>query len=370
MRYPIWPERRQSRIVVFVFAWFFTIAFCGDSNDWRGSIRLENGVRIVENPDKPLYEGEILKLQEEYIIPASSRDYQLVRPIQFLTDAFHNLYVLDNKESNVKVFDEHGRFLRLIGSKGIGPAELESPAYMTITGRLLTIFCPQIARRTVFDLEGRYDDSGYYPMGWAAMQADSLGSFFCMNHGHSGEHDIVRFHKYDANLKFITEFASQVPRPHQHWGGVQGPMFSLTRDDKVIYGFPETYELKIFNNEGRLIGLIRKKHHAIRFPREEVDFLKKKYNTSGPEDVFPKYHEPFYTIESDDDGRIIVKTSWSISRGFEYCDVFGPDGRFLATIQLKVNGRRLWSNDRLYEVTEDIEGLSAIRVSRAIWLYP
>jgi hypothetical protein len=340
-------------------------------NDWRGSVRLENGVRVVENPEKPLYPPEVFKLQEEYTIKASGEGYLFVRPSQLLLDAFHNLYVRDNRESNIKVFDDHGRFLRIIGSKGVGPAELENPADMTITGNRLTVFSPQIARRTVFDLEGKYLDSGHYPMGLTAIRADSHGNVLCMNITRTEEME-TRWclQKYDANLKFIKEFASQAARPWQPWGGVQGPMFTVTRDDKIIYGFPDTYELKVFDNDGRLIGRIRKQHHAVRFPQEEIDFIRKKYHPSGSWDVFPKYHEPFYLIENDDDGRIIVMTIPSISHGVEHiCDVFGPDGRFLATIKLKSNGDRLWANGRLYEIVEDEEGLPVVRVSKVIWNY-
>lgn len=341
-----------------------------EGNDRKGSIGVGQGVRIVENPERPLYPPEVFRLEEEYIIPASGKGYQFFRPSQFLLDGSHNLYALDGMDSNIKVFDDHGRFLRIIGSEGVGPMELTRPTGMTITGHRLTIFSPQIARMTVFDLEGRYFDSGHYPLGWSSIRADSLGNLFCMNHARSGEKDTVTLQKHDAGLKFIKEFATQVARPWQPFGGVQSPMFAVTRDDRVIYGFPETYELKAFDNDGRLIVVIRKEHHPIRFPQEEIDFIRKKYHPTKDWDVYPKFHEPFYRIESDDEGRIIVKTIPSLSLGVEDCDVFGRDGRFLATIKLKVNGDRLWTNGRLYEVIEDEEGAFAVRVSKVTWSYP
>lgn len=353
-------------------ACIFLIALNKQGNTWKGSIHQENGVTVVENPEKPLYSSEeVFRLREEYVIRSSSDSYQLDKPFQLLLDASKNLYVLDNQESNIKVFDNHGRFLRLIGRKGVGPEELEHPARMTIAKNRLVVFSPQISRMTIFDLDGRFIDSRHYPMGLTEMRADSQGNLFCIKFTRTNEiSDLRVLQKYDADLNFQRELASQAARPVNRWFSVQGPMFTVTRDDKIIYGFPDTYELLIFFNDGRLIGRIRKKYRAIRIPPEEIEFLMKNFHSPGFEVIFPKFYEPFCLIHNDDEGRLFVTTIRKAAHVSEdICDVFGPDGRFLATISLRSDPRRLWANGGLYEVAEDEEALPTIKVSRVIWNY-
>src|SRR4030042_3506968 len=44
----------------------FLAAFCAkDKNSWRGAIEVVNGVTIVRNPEKPVYEGSLFATEEE-----------------------------------------------------------------------------------------------------------------------------------------------------------------------------------------------------------------------------------------------------------------------------------------------------------------
>ncbi len=342
----------------------------GQENPWKGSVRTEKGIRIVENPRKPMYASDILELQEEYVIKDSGERYQLNRPGDLAIDALNRLYVLDWKDSNVKVFDEHGRFLRLIGKQGIGPGELQSPGPMAISGNRLAVHCFQLARMTYYSLEGKLLETKTALSMFSGLAFSSKGDAFGITLTHADiNKPFYELRKYNAELKYQKTIASQHKRPLRLLR-IDMPVFKMTRDDKIIYGFPETYEFKVFDSDGKIVAKIRKAHRPIPVPREEKDrFLKMKI----PEDFMqpaPGYYEPFYSLDIDEEGRMIVGF-WRPKTGETYItyDVFSPDGKFLATVDLPVFRNRLWADKRLYTVEEDEDGLPIIRVRRVNWKY-
>jgi hypothetical protein len=50
-------------------------------------------------------------------------------------DSKDNVYILDNKDCDIKVFDGKGYFLRTIGKKGQGPGEFSAPSSLEITAK-------------------------------------------------------------------------------------------------------------------------------------------------------------------------------------------------------------------------------------------
>ena len=89
---------------------------------WRGSIKTENGVTVVRNPQKPIFDDNIIEFEEELIIPESDgRNYIFAKLSGLALDENKNIYVLDSRDANIKVFNEHGQYLRSFGRKGAGP---------------------------------------------------------------------------------------------------------------------------------------------------------------------------------------------------------------------------------------------------------
>ena len=84
--------------------------------------------------------------------------------------------------------------------------------------------------------------------------------------------------------------------------------------------------------------------------------------------VWPEYYEPFYRFYIDEEGRIIVNTHYRLVGDKENAfDILSPEGKFLATIQLKYFSTCLWANKRLYAVEEDEGGFPVVKVYRVIW---
>ena len=89
----------------------------------------------------------------------------------FASDSKNNLYVLDGRDQNIKIFDEKGNFVRAIGKKGQGPGEMMRPRSLELNERNELI---------VFDLGNRriivYSTSGDIVKELSTAKLPRLGS--------------------------------------------------------------------------------------------------------------------------------------------------------------------------------------------------
>ena len=69
--------------------------------------------------------------------------------------------VTDSKDYNVKLFDEHGRFIRVLGRRGDGPGEFRMPAAATFLNDTLILVVDRYQRRlSAFSSGGAFVGSG------------------------------------------------------------------------------------------------------------------------------------------------------------------------------------------------------------------
>ena len=94
---------------------------------------------------------------------------------QLVFDRNDNLYVLDQGNSRVLVFDARGRFLRQFGKQGGGPGEFQFPGSISIDADgSIVVF--DMARRgySVFDADGTYREHIPLPQGFGMPRPDEI----------------------------------------------------------------------------------------------------------------------------------------------------------------------------------------------------
>ncbi len=343
----------------------------GGQDAWKGSIKIENGVTVVKNPAEPIFGGDVLELKEEYVIKASGAygQYHFQRPFGLSLDSQGRLYVLDNKDDNVKVFDDRGLYLLSIGKKGIGPGELDAPSCMDLFYDEIGIYCSQNRQLSFFGTDGKFKKMLHANYSLSRFQFDSEGNIFAhASIPAEDERPRVALLKLDPRLKQLLNLASdEMPRMIRVLQS--GAHFAVTNDNHVIYGHGSIYELKVFDTEGKLVKIILKNHPPVKVPGDEIESLKRRFSKLPPELVsFPKYYSPFYGFWLDEEGRIIVRTRLNMEKDDEgVFDVFSPEGKFLATFRMNDSLHCLWANKRLYAVDEDDDGFPIIRVFRVNW---
>ena len=124
--------------------------------DWKGKVEIEGGIRIINNPEKPLY-GEIsFDLSEDLSIGSSEdENYLFYSVIDIALDSKDNIYVLEYGNSRIQKFNKKGEYLLTIGRKGQGPGEFGTP-YKILIDKDDNIYASDDRKIKIFNNEGKH----------------------------------------------------------------------------------------------------------------------------------------------------------------------------------------------------------------------
>lgn len=338
---------------------------------WKGSTRTDNGVKIVRNPKEPISKNEFGLEHELTIVESdSSGSFNLVGIASILADDQGNIYALDSRDSNIKVFSPSGQFLKTIGRYGNGPGELLSPVYMDFyKSTELVVHDPQCRRLTYFGLNGDYKRSiSTAKISMGEMKADSSGNIYSIVLAFKNGKRRFELQKFDSNLNYLRSFdCSDLGEDNKLTLFVARPSFTIDKDGIVWFGQPELgYELKGYSNEGILVKEIQKAYTPSRIPKTEID-IQTRGIPEGLEVDIPGFYSPYYDIEDDDDGRLIVLTCVFYKDNTYIFDVFDNEGKYIETKRFRPGckaSRFRWARDKMYVVEEEENGLLAIKVYR------
>ncbi len=341
---------------------------------WKGKIYKDGDVTVVQNPKEPKYQGEILALKEDLRLggPDVKGDCAFNQIQTIAVDAQENIFVLDYKESNVKVFDKNGKYLRTIGRKGQGPGEFDGPAVMGFdraSGALLVL--ESGARRiSCFDPQGKFIKAMSLKGIWGlGMRLDSLGNIYVMEAvlGQNEGHYLVKKFSPDLNLIAVLAQAPSLVKPTGAANPFRPiPYFQVDNKDRLIYGYPKAYELQIFGSAEKTVGRILKDYDPVEVTAAEIEEQKKDNPPSIPLE-FSKYHAAFRRFIPDDEGRLLVQTFQRSKSPRSYIfDVFDPEGRFIGTVSMAENPV-VMKKGRLYSLEEDEDGYQIIKRYAMTW---
>ena len=99
-------------VVISIFFIFLSVHAAENRNpQWKGTIEEENGVKVIKNPDKPLY-GEITFEQEEDMVIGNENDEnsRFYKWLSLDVDRDGNIYVLDRGSFRIQKFDKKGKY--------------------------------------------------------------------------------------------------------------------------------------------------------------------------------------------------------------------------------------------------------------------
>jgi hypothetical protein len=350
---------------------FFVAQSVEKVGKWKGSIDTENGVTVIKNPQQALFDEDIIEFKEELVIREGNLGNSFVfwGLTSLLLDERGNIYIMDSKEANIKVFDGRGRFLRTIGKKGQGPGELEVPESMDLFHQnQIAVYDPGNRRLNFFDLEGDFKRSlSTAKLYMSSIRIDSRGDIFGLVSTSGNGLPRYELQKWDSDLNHLKTFdgAYMPVESYLHLFAAM-PSFALSKGNLIYYGYPEQYEIKVFDDSGTLIKKIKKDNRAARIPQREIDLAIDKVPPTLKV-VVPSYYAPYYRVYADDEGRLIVLTRYRLgtNRAYDY-DVFSPDGTFLTTTTLRTD-RWAWRKNKLYAIEAEQDGSSVLRIYDVVW---
>lgn len=347
-------------------------------------VKTENGVTLVTNgkkPDPPKGAPTKLVLEEVYTVgggDSPDESFVEISALDVLKDG--TVYVLDMKDSRVKVFDAKGKFLRAFGKAGQGPGELNQPVGIIITPENEVLVEDALNQRlAVFALDGTFSRqiSTAKALGLSGIQMDSRGLIVArsMGMGEAGKMSMdVKTYDKELNPKVkLTSFEFPIsPQAKINPFSAMNLLYALDGQGFLYFGSQRGYEIKVLSLEGKLLKTIGREYDPVAITKEDKDeMLGLIPNVSGVnvKDMiqFPEEFPPFGNFVLADEGRLLVRTyEKGRAKKEYYWDVFDAEGRYIAKVPI-VHEIRLWRNGKAYFIVEDEEGYKSLKCCRARW---
>lgn len=246
-----------------------------------------------------------------------------------------NIFVFDYNEKKIKVFDKNGQLVRTFGKFKHGMSYMQ-----IVEGKTVMIYGWGGTKHMYFyTTEGQYikeiSAEKYYRV--LNPLIDSKGNIIAQFTNFKRrrrlgdtERTFVRgLLKTDPNFNPIVAIAT-FEWTAQRFTLMTTPAFTykVRKDDSIVWGIrlPNTdYELYISNPEGEEIKKIVKDYDPEKITKEDIK------GRPGP---WPENFPPFRWIACDKESEIYVQTYEKDENGHAVCDVFDPEGRYIAKFSL------------------------------------
>ncbi len=363
----------RSALTLVIFAGFAAGVLIA-RDQWKGRITQEGGVTVVRNPKAPISNDPALSLKQDFALggPDATGDsaFNQIRTAAIGDDG--SIYVLDGKESHVKIFDAAGKYIKTFGRKGQGPGELSSPLGLSINRVKKEIVIPEINRRlSFFRLDGSFIKNQSMKETWGLRaRVDSKGNIVMQEAIMDPKDPHYVTKKFDPDLKLIAELTeSPAPTPQVFNPLMAVSYWTIDEQDNVVYGYPKTYEIEVFGPSNAIVKKILKDYDPVEITEAEKDEQRKIISADGMGNMkleFDKVHPAFRRFFLSDQGHLFVETWEKTKDGKTVHDIFDADGRFLSRIALTLSGIEI-RNGKYYALEEDAEGYQSIKRYSVEW---
>lgn len=174
-------------------------------------------------------------------------DGEFASIIELETDGNGNIYVLDNSQKKIQVFDKEGNFIKSFGEAGDNPGQFNSPAEMVLDGTGNIYIGSSDGRVEKYDNDGNYlltigngnygEEEGDFKY-VNGIELDSDENIYVLD----GQN--YRVQVFDADGNFLRAFGESSE-------GIGGffkvpTLMSMDADENLYVGFPGVNELTIY----------------------------------------------------------------------------------------------------------------------------
>ncbi|UCC40741.1 MAG: 6-bladed beta-propeller [Candidatus Aminicenantes bacterium] len=386
-------------LAVLFIVFIMTISFREKKTAWKGTVEEEYGVEVVKNPKKPTHDDAVFSLKEDLAIGEKER--KVKNMFYLLTDmdadSNGNIYVLDSEDTNIKVYDQKGRFLRVFSRKGEGPGQLSNPVDIYIDDKNLIYVCDSGNKRiSIFNDKGDFvkhinfhDYSagkmvGINPLGGIVLRVDKTSLESTMDfitranfiNMYSDRFDFKR-NLYSISVPIMQHFRKgekgiTLTIPYQ-----KELCWTLDSSGNVYIGESQTYEIQVFSPSGKKIRRIEKEYEPSKVSKPDIeDYVKDQFLFDKKERIFwsttikqqlrvpenKPVFEKFFFAED----RLFVLRSENGSKGRFFFDIFDDEGRYSWKMRLKIRPWT-WKNNKIYAVEKNEAGYHVIKRYKVFW---
>jgi hypothetical protein len=352
--------------------------------------------KIISNPKTPrppAGKPYSLVFTEDLSIGVREGDenYMFGNQIFVNTDKDGNFYITDWDRRTIRKYDPQGKHLLNIGRPGQGPGEFQNIWRPEFDHEGNLYVSDYAAHKIIyFDSAGRFRRQILLTADVEHALINSRGFFVgrrtIEEESPSGSKLTYVFGLFDGKFKITTEFQRTVFNPEEPSGSGEERMVNLVAgllsygafkpevhylvgpDDLIWFGYPETYEIRVYAPDGRLDRVIRRDYDPRpvtekdkeRFCKEDAELLLNRPRLRALKNKiygriqFPKYkaaYASFALMENGSLGVIVERAD----NGDTVFDLFDKDGRYISHFQAPVPSEGLFfNNGKAYAIkTED-----------------
>lgn len=258
----------------------------------------------------------ICNLDEEYLGEfgkgAGKDDEQFNSPVAMAFDSQDRLYISDELNHRITIFDSSGKFLNKWDASGSGPGELNGPAGIAIDSQDNVYVVDQHNNRVQ-----RFDSGGSFIAQWGeagcgpgqfnlpwGVAVDSHGNVYVADWRND------RIQKFSPDGTFLMKFGTS----GQEDGEFYRPTGIAVDKDGLIYVTDfKNDRLQVFDSDGTFMTKLLGEATLSKWGTERVNLdpsmVRGRLNAPGLEEREKRFHGPI-AVEVDDDGHIfVVETS-------------------------------------------------------------
>lgn len=352
-----------------------------------------DGINYIHNPETPLHPDRTVIFEDELTFGEKDErgEIRLFKPGSFSVDANENVYIADDSDMAIKVFDPQGKYMKSIGRKGSGPGEFESIGNMIFLpdGRLLVTDYQQ-RRTSFFSPDGQFLSCFPWKKFFSLALLANDTSCTVTESVYSGETRDLWVKKIDFSGEELQAIGKFTPAQFKTVSqgeitfGVSVPWTPASvfagdyRRQWLYHCLNDKYVIEVYDGQGKLFRKIDRPYEPVPVTAQDVQEVKSRYaeRPGSPyaklvdQMEFPKVKTVTDRLAVDSDGNLWVRTNEEkkeAEKTFRGYDIFNPDGYYEAKVWLDVLPY-LFASGKMYRMAEDKEtGLRLLKRYRVIW---
>jgi hypothetical protein len=350
-----------------------------------------DGVMHVHNPAFPLQGEKTVTFEEELAIAAerAGGEVLLYEPSLFTVDGSENIYISDQANNVISVFDPEGRLLRQFGSKGEGPGEflfIGSLAPLSDGKFLVADF--QGRRVSVFAEDGVLV-SGHQFLNRPSSILMTSGAGYTLLERSFDEEEHIHVKRYDFAGDEILYYGEFYPHPLSSTR-IGGSLYytplpfapeSIFAGDPgrqwVYHCYTKEYVIEVYDTSGSVIRRIDRAYTPVTVSETDRRDFVSRFENSLPEiaasvrEIKVPGSKPVATgMIVDDKGNLWVRTYETRTDGGREqtaYDIFDAEGLYQIRAWSERHPR-LFVLGRAYFLDEDDDsGIRTLKKFRVVW---
>ena len=306
-----------------------------------------DGIKVVHNlAVGPESDSTDIQVIEELSlgVEEGAEEYMFAQAVDVDADSSGNIYVLDQGDCTIKMYDPEGVFVKRIGRKGQGPAEFERPSHLHVgdEGEIVVVD-PYNRKFELLDREGLHDKTVRMEAYVNSFGISRKGSVLI---GYSRLSDskyvVSRLDLETGEVVEILDWNYYWPARYQSKEHLfEFPYlvrWAVDSNERIYHGTATEYEISVSDLDGNIISRFTKGADKV-YAKGEVLKKVSEIESKGPN---PFLNNPYYPMFDymavDGEGRLWIQ-SYAVSapgqvRNETEYDVFSAEGIFLSRVKL------------------------------------